>query len=100
MFNNLNIYTNLIKRYYIKTIQQIVNDIVTLSQQELSLYTNYILHKQQFQVRIYGSFRTLTDKINTYLQAGTPAELFAKILERLEGDFEVGDENRFESFTI
>ncbi|XP_069101362.1 uncharacterized protein [Argopecten irradians] len=42
------------------------------------------------EVRVYGSFRTLTQKIQEYLLAGNPGDLFAKILERLEGDFEDG----------
>jgi len=47
------------------------------------------------QVRMYGSFRTLTDKIKDYLTASNPGDLFAKILERLEGDFEKGTNERF-----
>lgn len=44
---------------------------------------------------MYGSFRTLTDKIRDYLTAANPGDLFAKILERLEGDFETGVSQRF-----
>ncbi|XP_060078987.1 uncharacterized protein LOC132558436 [Ylistrum balloti] len=46
------------------------------------------------EVRVYGSFRTLTQKIQEYLLAGNPGDLFAKILERLEGDFEEGIDMR------
>ena len=46
------------------------------------------------QVRVFGSFRTLTAKITDYLSAATPGELFAKILLRLEGDFEKGAHTR------
>lgn len=46
------------------------------------------------KVRMYGSFRTLSDKIQEYLTADTPGDLFAKILERLEGDFEKGENAR------
>lgn len=43
---------------------------------------------------MYGSFRTLTAKIQEYLSADTPQDLFAKILDRLEEDFEKGDNAR------
>lgn len=44
---------------------------------------------------MYGNFRLLTDKIKEYLTADTPKDLFAKILERLEEDFEKGDNARY-----
>ena len=47
------------------------------------------------KVRMYGNFRLLTDKIRGYLEAETPGDLFAKILERLEQDFETGLHTRF-----
>ena len=37
---------------------------------------------------MYGSFRLLTKKIEDYLHAATPGDLFAKILARLEEDFD------------
>ncbi|ELU12330.1 hypothetical protein CAPTEDRAFT_96933 [Capitella teleta] len=40
------------------------------------------------EVRVFGSFRELTSKLAEYLSAATPGELFAKILARLENDFE------------
>ena len=43
---------------------------------------------------MFGSFRKLTEKIREYLTADTPGELFAKILERLEEDFEKADPSR------
>ena len=43
---------------------------------------------------MFGSFRKLTSKIQEYLTADTPGDLFAKILERLEQDFEKGDPQR------
>ncbi|KAL5013818.1 hypothetical protein ScPMuIL_008088 [Solemya velum] len=46
------------------------------------------------EVRMYGSFGTLTAKIMEYLTATSPGDLFAKILERLEEDFEKGEEGR------
>ena len=46
-----------------------------------------------FQVRVYGSFRTLTQKIQEYLQADNPGDLFAKILERMEDDFNIDNED-------
>ena len=47
---------------------------------------------------MYGNFRSLTAKIEEYLVADTPGDLFAKILERLEQDFESGLHNRFASW--
>ena len=47
------------------------------------------------KVRMFGSFRLLTKKIEEYLTAETPGELFAKILERLEEDFEKGTHKRY-----
>ena len=47
---------------------------------------------------MYGSFRTLTDKIQEYLTADSPNHLFAKILERLEQDFEKGSNSRYAIF--
>ena len=44
---------------------------------------------------MYGSFRTLTDRIKEYLKADSPGDLFAKILERLEEDFEHGEYERY-----
>ncbi|XP_033745872.1 LOW QUALITY PROTEIN: uncharacterized protein LOC117331312 [Pecten maximus] len=52
------------------------------------------------EVRVYGSFRTLTQKIQEYLLAGNPGDLFAKILERLEGDFEDGIDQSATKWTI
>ena len=43
---------------------------------------------------MFGSFRLLESKIKEYLSAGTPGDLFAKILERLEQDFETGQHER------
>ena len=43
---------------------------------------------------MYGSFRQLSAKIREYLSADNPGDLFAKILERLEEDFEKGQHNR------
>lgn len=44
---------------------------------------------------MYGSFRTLTNKILEYLSAESPQDLFAKILERLEDDYEIGENARY-----
>ena len=43
---------------------------------------------------MYGSFRTLTEKIDDYLTADNAGDLFAKILSRLEDDFEQGPNAR------
>ena len=47
-----------------------------------------------FQVRMYGSFFQLTKAIQSYLAADDPGELFVKILERLEDDFDNGAVSR------
>ena len=39
-------------------------------------------------MRLFGSFRQLTQMIREYLSAETPAMLFARILARLEDDFD------------
>ena len=46
------------------------------------------------KVRMFGSYEQLTSAIKTYLLAKDPDELFVKILERLESDFESGAEAR------
>ena len=43
---------------------------------------------------MFGSYEQLTSAIQTYLLAKDPGELFVKILERLESDFESGVEAR------
>ena len=49
---------------------------------------------------MYGSFRTLTDKIKDYLTADSPGDLFAKILERLELDFEGGQNAMYVCYVL
>lgn len=44
---------------------------------------------------MFGNFRQLTSKIEEFLTADTPGDLFAKILERFETDFEHGQNERF-----
>jgi hypothetical protein len=44
---------------------------------------------------MFGLFRKLTEKIEEYLKAENPQELFAKILGRLENDFEKGTHSRY-----
>ena len=46
------------------------------------------------KVRVFGSFEHLTDAVKEYVKAKDPGELFVKILERLEKDFESGSEAR------
>ena len=41
---------------------------------------------------MYGNFRSLSSKITEYLTAESPGDLFEKILERLDEDFETGDQ--------
>ena len=47
------------------------------------------------QVRMYGNFFQLTTAIKGYLAASNPGELFVKILDRMENDFEQSIVERF-----
>ncbi|XP_053394800.1 uncharacterized protein LOC123525710 isoform X2 [Mercenaria mercenaria] len=81
------IITDYLEGIYGKTLNQDQKDmIVSAKQTSNALYLKSLLD----EVRMYGSFRTLTDKIREYLTANSPDDLFAKILERLEQDFEQG----------
>ena len=44
---------------------------------------------------MFGNFRKLTSKIEDYLMAPAPHDLFAKILSRLEEDYERGQYARY-----
>ncbi|KAL4237051.1 hypothetical protein ACF0H5_005435 [Mactra antiquata] len=81
------IITDYLEGIYAKTLTQEQKDmIVDAKQTSNALYLKSLLD----EVRMYGSFRTLSAKIQEYLTAGSPGDLFAKILERLEDDFEKG----------
>ncbi|WAR23121.1 Y7407-like protein [Mya arenaria] len=87
------IITDYLEGIYGKTLNQDQkNMIVQAEQTSNALYLKSLLD----EVRMYGSFRTLTDKIQDYLMASNPGDLFAKILSRLEGDFENGEDDRKE----
>ncbi|XP_071504967.1 uncharacterized protein [Diadema antillarum] len=64
--------------------------IVNAQQTSNALYLRALLD----EVRIYGYFFKLTDAIRRYLEASDPGELFVKVLERLEADFETGENGR------
>ncbi|XP_030833932.1 TPR repeat-containing protein DDB_G0287407 [Strongylocentrotus purpuratus] len=64
--------------------------IVNAKQTSNALYLRALLD----EVRVYGSFYELTAAIKTYLQARDPGQLFVKVLERLESDFERGEHGR------
>ncbi|XP_052059702.1 uncharacterized protein LOC127700331 [Mytilus californianus] len=64
--------------------------IINVKQTSNPLYLKSLLD----EVRMFGSFRTLTNKISEYLSAESPQDLFAKILERLEEEFEKGQTPR------
>ncbi|XP_063416845.1 uncharacterized protein LOC134699089 isoform X1 [Mytilus trossulus] len=87
----MQIITDYLQGVYGKTLnseQKIM--LVNAQQTSNPLYLKSLLD----EIRIFGSFRQLTDKIKEYLSARNPQELFAKILERLEHDFETGTNPR------
>ncbi|XP_052774907.1 uncharacterized protein LOC128213338 [Mya arenaria] len=87
------IITDYLEGIYGKTLNQDQKNMIVQSEQTSNaLYLKSLLD----EVRMYGSFRTLTDKIQDYLMASNPGDLFAKILSRLEGDFENGEDDRKE----
>ena len=44
---------------------------------------------------MYGVYEKLTGAIKDYLAARDPGELYVKVLERLEADFEKGENGRY-----
>lgn len=64
--------------------------IVDAPQTSNALYLKALLE----EVRIYGDFFQLTGAIKSYLEAQDPGQLFVKVLERLESDFESGEYGR------
>ncbi|XP_022091330.1 uncharacterized protein LOC110979639 [Acanthaster planci] len=60
--------------------------IIDAKQTDNPLYLKSLLD----EVRMYGNFFQLTTAIREYLAAGNPGELFVKILDRFEDDFERG----------
>ncbi|XP_022088563.1 uncharacterized protein LOC110978130 isoform X2 [Acanthaster planci] len=58
--------------------------IIDAKQTDNPLYLKALLD----EVRMYGNFFQLTTAIKGYLAAGNPGELFVKILDRMENDFE------------
>ncbi len=72
-------------------------------------YDDYLLSKVSYRmlillcyikVRVFGSYEQLTSAVKDYVKAKDPGELFVKILERLELDFESGPEARYVSHKV
>ncbi|XP_061175870.1 uncharacterized protein LOC133184810 [Saccostrea echinata] len=84
----MEIITGYLEGIYGKTLSQEQKEmIVEAPQTNNPLYLRSLLD----EVRMYGNFRMLTQKIQDYLQADSPGVLFTKILERLESDFNLDD---------
>ncbi len=58
--------------------------ILEKEQTQNPLYLKVLLD----ELRVFGVYEQLNDRIRHYIQAKSPAELYEKILERLEQDFE------------
>ncbi|KAK3101549.1 hypothetical protein FSP39_004391 [Pinctada imbricata] len=85
----MEIITGYLEGIYSKTLSDEQKQmIVDAPQTNNPLYLRSLLD----EVRLYGSFRTLTKRIQDYLQADNPGDLFAKILERMEEDYALDDE--------
>ncbi|XP_064632184.1 uncharacterized protein LOC135490720 isoform X2 [Lineus longissimus] len=85
------IITDYLENVYGKTLSDDQKKmIIEAPQTNNPLYLKALLD----EVRIYGSFSSLSQKIADYLLADTPGDLFTKILERLEADFEKGSIER------
>lgn len=78
------IITEFFEKIYSKTLNTEQKELIQNSTQtDNPLYLRALLD----EVRMYGSFFTLTDKIKEYLEADSPKSLFSKILQRLEEDY-------------
>ncbi|CAG2252128.1 NPHP3 [Mytilus edulis] len=87
----MQIITDYLEGIYGKTLtMEQKGMIINVKQTSNPLYLKSLLD----EVRMFGSFRTLTNKITEYLSAESPQDLFAKILERLEEEFEKGQTPR------
>ncbi|XP_076109505.1 uncharacterized protein LOC143078527 [Mytilus galloprovincialis] len=87
----MQIITDYLEGIYGKTLTTEQKEmIINVKQTSNPLYLKSLLD----EVRMFGSFRTLTNKISEYLSAESPQDLFAKILERLEDEFEKGQTPR------
>ncbi|XP_071959587.1 uncharacterized protein [Antedon mediterranea] len=76
---------------YAKTLsEEQMNMILNANQTSNPLYLKSLMD----EIRMYGEFFQLTSAIKSYLSADSPGELFVKILERLENDFETGSFER------
>jgi len=59
--------------------------IASASQSANPLYLKVLLE----ELRLYGDHATLSQRIEHYLEAATVAELYGKVLERYEGDYDI-----------
>ncbi|VDI38996.1 Hypothetical predicted protein [Mytilus galloprovincialis] len=90
-YEKIQIITDYLEGIYGKTLTtEQKGMIINVKQTSNPLYLKSLLD----EVRMFGSFRTLTNKISEYLSAESPQDLFAKILERLEEEFEKGQTPR------
>ncbi|CAE1160308.1 NPHP3 [Acanthosepion pharaonis] len=78
------IITEFFEKIYGKTLSSDQRELIKNSPQtDNPLYLRTLLD----EIRMYGSFFTLTEKITEYLNADSPKSLFTKILARLEEDY-------------
>ena len=76
-----------LKQQYGKALKTIhVERLATAAETANPLYLRTLLE----ELRQWGDHATIDDRISHYLLARTPKELFAKVLERWEQDFESG----------
>ena len=70
---------------YRKRLNEIqINRIVNASQSENPLYLRVLLD----ELKVFGIYERLDERIGHYLQAQSPADLYERVLERLEEDYE------------
>lgn len=80
-----------------KTLEpQFIEQILRAPQSENPLYTRVLLE----ELRQFGKFDQLGGKIADYLEAQNPRELFEKILDRLEEDYNTPDYDGFVADTL
>jgi tetratricopeptide (TPR) repeat protein len=69
---------------YSKTLDiRLVNKIIANEQARIPLYLLTLLN----EIRLFGKYEELEKRLNYYLDSSSPHDLFIKVLERLENDF-------------
>ncbi|XP_072041437.1 TPR repeat-containing protein DDB_G0287407-like, partial [Amphiura filiformis] len=77
--------------FYAKTLTVAQKEKITNAKQSSNpLYLKALLE----EIRMFGRFEKLDEEITKYLESKNPGELFEKILERLENDFDKGAVSR------